>query len=203
MRLAVLGMGRMGRAVAECLLGGGHDIVIWNRTPHMADDLVADGVRQAATPAAAARETDATFTLLADDAAVRSVVTGPDGAASGLGAGVLIDASTVSPETTAHLADALGGRLLASPILGSPAAVVARDAAYLIGGPRELYDRLHPAYDALADERNRRYLGGDATVATTLKLLSNYLLMPASPSSRRPSRLLRRSGCPTTSFAIT
>ena len=177
MRLAVLGMGRMGHAVAERLLGGDHEVTVWNRTPHKADDLVAKGAREGATPAAAAEETEATFTSLADDAAVRIVVTGQDGVAAGLGDGVLIDASTVSPETTADLAKAVGGHLLASPILGSPTAVVSGEAGYLIGGPRELYDRLAPAYDLLTESGRRVYVGEDARVATTLKLLSNYLLM--------------------------
>ena len=138
MRLAVLGMGRMGHAVAERLLGGGHEVTVWNRTSHKADDLVAKGAREGANPAVAAEETEATFTSLADDAAVRIVVTGQDGVAAGLGDGVLIDASTVSPQTTAELAEAVGGRLLASPILGSPTAVISGEAGYLIGGPREL-----------------------------------------------------------------
>jgi 3-hydroxyisobutyrate dehydrogenase-like beta-hydroxyacid dehydrogenase len=177
MRLAVLGMGRMGHAVAERLLGGDHEVTVWNRTSHKADDLVAKGARESATPAAAAEETEATFTSLTDDAAVRTVVTGEDGVAAGLGDGVLIDASTVSPSTTADLAEAVGGRLLASPILGSPKAVVSGEAGYLIGGPRELYDRLAPAYDVLVEVERRVYVGEDARVATTLKLLSNYLLM--------------------------
>ena len=177
MRLAVLGMGRMGHAVAERLLGGDHEVTVWNRTPHKADDLVAKGARESATPAAAAEETEATFTSLTDDAAVRTVVTGHDGVAAGLGDGLLIDASTVSPQTTADLAEAVGGCLLASPILGSPTAVVSGEAGYLIGGPRELYDRLAPAYDVLAEVERRVYVGEDARVATTLKLLSNYLLM--------------------------
>jgi 3-hydroxyisobutyrate dehydrogenase-like beta-hydroxyacid dehydrogenase len=148
-----------------------------DRTPHKAHDLVAKGAREAATPAAAAEETEATFTSLADDDAVRTVVTAHDGVAAGLGDGVLIDASTVSPDTTADLAEAVRGGLLASPILGSPTAVVSRGAAYLIGGPRELYDWLAPAYDVLAPAERQVYVGEDARVAITLKLLSNYLLM--------------------------
>ncbi|HYA68945.1 MAG TPA: NAD(P)-dependent oxidoreductase [Solirubrobacteraceae bacterium] len=177
MHLAVVGMGRMGHAVAERLLGGDHEVTVWNRTPHKADDLVAKGAREGATPAAAAEATEATFTSLADDAAVLAVVTGQNGIAAGLGDGILIDASTVSPQTTADLAEAVSGRLLASPILGSPTAVLSGQAGYLIGGPRELYDRLAPAYDVLTEAARRVYVGEDARVATTLKLLSNYLLM--------------------------
>ena len=84
MRLAVLGMGKMGHAIAERLLGGGHDVTVWNRTPHKANDLVAQGAREAATPFGAAEETEATFASLADDAAVWNVVTGQDGVAAGL-----------------------------------------------------------------------------------------------------------------------
>jgi 3-hydroxyisobutyrate dehydrogenase-like beta-hydroxyacid dehydrogenase len=167
----------MGHALAERLLGGDHEVTIWNRTSHKADDLIARGAQEAATAAAAAEQAEATFTSLTDDAAVRSVVTGEKGVAAGLGDGVLIDASTVSPQTAADLSEAVGGRMLASPILGSPTAVVTGEAAYLIGGPRELYDRLAPAYDALAQSGHRFYVGEDASVATTLKLLSNYLLM--------------------------
>lgn len=177
MRLAVLGMGTMGHALGERLLRSGHAVTVWNRTPHKADDLVAEGAREAATPAQAAEGADAAFTSLADDAAARAVVGGPQGVAAGLGDGVLVDASTVSPTTTAQLAEMVATRFLASPILGAPAAVISGEAVYLIGGPRDLYDRLQPAYEALADEEGRRYLGADATVAATLKLLSNYLLM--------------------------
>jgi 3-hydroxyisobutyrate dehydrogenase len=98
MQVAVLGMGRMGHALAERLLAGGHTLTIWNRTPGRANDLLARSARQAASPAQAAASSDLTLTSLADDSAVRSVVTGPDGAAAGLGGhGVLADTSTVSP----------------------------------------------------------------------------------------------------------
>ena len=177
MQIAVLGLGHMGHALAERLLESGHELTVWNRTPHKAADLVSRGVSEVGTPAEAAAGAEATFTSLADDSAVLAVVTGPAGVAAGLGGGVLCDASTVFPQTTAQLREAVAGRMLASPILGSPAAVHSGDASYLIGGPSEDYDRLRPAYDALAREERRRYLGDDATVATTLKLLANYLLM--------------------------
>jgi 3-hydroxyisobutyrate dehydrogenase-like beta-hydroxyacid dehydrogenase len=107
MRLAVLGMGRMGHALAERLLAGGHALTVWNRTLHKADDLVAKGVRSAATPAEAAQVAEVTFMSLTDDDAVREVVCGPDGAAAGLGDGILVDASTVSLRN--RIADIVSG----------------------------------------------------------------------------------------------
>jgi 3-hydroxyisobutyrate dehydrogenase-like beta-hydroxyacid dehydrogenase len=177
MRLAVLGMGRMGHALAERLLGGGHTITVWNRTPHKAEDLVAKGVRSAATPAEAAQIAEATFMSLADDDAVREVVCGPFGAVAGIGDGVLVDASTVSPETSAQVARAMSGRFLAAPILGAPAAVVSGDAIYIISGRHEIYESVRPAFDALAEKGHRRLVGEDPKLAATLKLLSNYLLL--------------------------
>jgi 3-hydroxyisobutyrate dehydrogenase-like beta-hydroxyacid dehydrogenase len=167
----------MGRAVAERLLDGGHEVAVWNRTPHKADDLLAKGATEAAAPAVAARENEAIVTSLADDGAVRAVVGGPEGVAAGLGESVLIDTSTVSPDTTAYLAEAAGGRLLASPILGSPQAVLAGAASYLLGGSVELYKRVAPLYGVLVESGRRLYLGEDVRVATTVKLPSNYLLM--------------------------
>ena len=159
MRVAVLGMGHMGHALAERLLAGGHEVTVWNRSPGKTDELVAKGAREAPTPAQAAQQVQACFTSLADDHAVRAVVTGEDGVAAGIGEGVLVDASTVSPKTTAELAEALGGALLASPVLGAPRAVLAGEATYLIGGPHELYERLRPAYETIASEQRRRYMG--------------------------------------------
>jgi 3-hydroxyisobutyrate dehydrogenase-like beta-hydroxyacid dehydrogenase len=176
MWVAVLGMGRMGHSLAERLLAGGHTVTVWNRTPGKADDLLAQGARQAATPAEAAAGSELTLTSLADDSAVRAVVMGPDGAAAGLTDGVLVDASTVAPQTTAQLSEA-AGRFLASPILGSPTAVLGGEATYVIGGPRADHDRAQPVYETLADQNHRRYVGEDPVVASTLKLISNYLLM--------------------------
>jgi 3-hydroxyisobutyrate dehydrogenase len=167
----------MGHALAERLLSGDHILTVWNRTQGKADDLLARGARQAGTPAEAAASSELTLTSLADDSAVRTAVTGPNGAAAGLRDGVLADASTVSPQTTAHLSDAASGQFLASPILGSPMAVLGDEATYLIGGPRAHHDRVRPVYETLADENHRRYVGEDPTVSSTLKLISNYLLL--------------------------
>ncbi len=176
MRIAVIGMGKMGHAVAGRLLDAGHDVTVWNRSPGRADDLVERGATEAAAAAEAVVSAEVVLVSLADDAAVLSVATGEEGVASALGeSAVLVDMSTVSPETAARLAELTGGRSLAGPILGAPAAVEAGRAVYLVAGPKEQFERLAPVYGALSEDV--RYLGEERERALQLKLLANYLLL--------------------------
>ena len=177
MRTAVLGLGRMGQAVATRLLAAGHGVAVWNRTPGRAGAVVAAGAHEAASIADAVRGVDGVLLSLTDDAAVREVVVGPHGvrAAALDGAALVVDTSTVSPATSREIAAALGDRLVAAPILGAPQAVATGGATVLLGGPRDVVDRLEPLWSALSS--TRRYCGPEPAHATSVKLLCNYLLM--------------------------
>lgn len=176
MQVAVLGMGRMGRAMAGRLLEGGHQVAVWNRSAGRADELVARGARSAPTVADAVAPADAVITMLADDDAVRAVALGPDGVVAALAPGaVYADASTVSPGISEELAAAAGpGRFVAMPVLGAPSAVAGGAAVYLAGGDPEAVDHLQPVLASLT-ATVRRYPA--AHLATTAKLASNFLLL--------------------------
>lgn len=175
MQIAVLGMGRMGHAVAGRLRATGHDVVVWNRSPGKADDLKEKGAKEAPSAAEAAAGADAVVLSLADDAAVLSVVTGDGGVAGSLEGSVLVDMSTISPETAEKVRDAVAGRLLTSPILGAPTAVESGEAVYLVAGPKGDFERLSPLFQALGSQV--RYLGEENARALELKLIGNYLLL--------------------------
>jgi len=175
-RVAVLGMGKMGHAVAARLLEGGHDVVIWNRSPGRADDLVAKGAEEAPSAARAAHGAQVVITSLADDAAVLSVVGEDGGVADALpDDATFVDMSTVSPETAAKLSELLRGRSLAAPILGAPTAVASGQAIYLVSGPKERFEQAATVFGALSAQV--RYLDADVREALQLKLLANYLLL--------------------------
>ncbi|MGH9297019.1 MAG: NAD(P)-dependent oxidoreductase [Acidimicrobiales bacterium] len=185
MRIAVLGMGRMGHAVAGRLVDGGHDVTVWNRSPGKADSIVSKGASKAQTPAGAAAGAEVVVTSLADDAAVLDVVRGEaaDDSSGLLGAfeensgSILVDMSTVSPETAEALAELAHGRSLASPILGAPGAVAAGEAVYLVSGPKPCHDAASQMFATLSERV--QYLGEDVKSALQLKLLANYLLLSA------------------------
>ncbi|MDB5064383.1 MAG: 6-phosphogluconate dehydrogenase NAD-binding protein [Chloroflexi bacterium] len=175
MRIAVLGLGHMGSAIAGRLLDAGHELHVWNRTAARAEPLTARGAILEASPGAAVREVEVAITSLADDEAVLGVVVGDDGVAECLPpSGVLADMSTVSPETSRRLARAVEGRFVDAPIVGAPQAVASGQATILLGGPDELVDRLMPLFQQLSARQLRC---GPAGSGTTVKVVANLLLL--------------------------
>jgi 3-hydroxyisobutyrate dehydrogenase-like beta-hydroxyacid dehydrogenase len=178
MRVSVLGMGRMGRALAGRLLDTGHAVTVWNRTAARATPLLHRGASLAASPADAAAAGDqAVLVSLADEEAVRRTVLGDSGVISSLpDKAVVVDMSTVGPAMSREEEAAIpGGRFLAAPIAGAPAAVESGQAVLIVGGSRSWVDVLEGLFDDLAG--GYMYVGEDPGAALTLKLLNNYLLM--------------------------
>jgi 3-hydroxyisobutyrate dehydrogenase-like beta-hydroxyacid dehydrogenase len=176
MRITVMGMGNMGRAIATRLCRTGHDVVVWNRTPGRAAAVLEEGATEAATAAGAVAGAEAVVLSLADDDAVVDLLFGPPSLSTVLGDAVLVDASTVAPATSRRVAaEVPGGAVVASPVLGAPRAVSDGSASYLVAGPRSSIDRLAPMWDTLS--ASWRVLGDDPGMATTWKALSNTLLM--------------------------
>src|SRR4051794_23590913 len=134
-RVAILGTGKMGSAIAGRLADAGYDLVLWNRTRERAEAL---GIgRVADTPAAAVRDADLVISNLTGPEAVRSTYLGPDGAAREGAGKLFIEMSTAGPDVLPSLAvviTAARGRLVDAPIVGAPPVMRAGQAAILIGG---------------------------------------------------------------------
>ena len=77
LKVAVLGTGTMGAAMARNLLKAGHEVSVWNRDPAKTEPLAADGARRAGTPAEAAEGADAVLTMVYDAEAVSEVMVHP------------------------------------------------------------------------------------------------------------------------------
>ena len=170
-RVAFLGLGAMGRAMAARLLAAGHDLRVWNRTPGRDDTLVAAGAERAATPADACRDRDVAITMLSDPAALEEVLFGPEGVASRIAPeATVIDMSTVGPTAIGSAAARLAPvTLLDAPVLGSVPAVEAGRLSILVGGEREVFER-HA--DLLAVLGTPVHVGPSG-VGAMLKLLAN------------------------------
>ena len=169
--VAVLGLGAMGHAVAARLLGAGHRIRVWNRTPGRDEDLVAAGARRAATAAPAVDDAEVVITMVTDPPALEAVLFGPDGAAPAIPENAtLIDMSTVGPTEIASVVERLAPvPVLDAPVLGSVPSVESGTLVILAGGDREVFDR-HTELLALLGRPI--YLGPSGSGAL-LKLVNN------------------------------
>jgi 3-hydroxyisobutyrate dehydrogenase-like beta-hydroxyacid dehydrogenase len=139
----------MGQAMARALHAGGHDVVVWNRTPAPAEALAAElGSRALGRPADVAAAADVCITMLADGAAVDAVFGGADGLIAGAGAhSVLVDSSTVPPATIrghAAAARATGAGILDAPVSGSVTLAASGKLTLMVGGDAPDLERARP-----------------------------------------------------------
>lgn len=176
MRLTVLGMGSMGRGFARRAMERGHRVTVWNRTPGRAGGLVERGANEAKKVSDAVARADVTLVVVADDEAALDICIGIDGALASVAKGaILVNVSTVSPETARELAEAgPADSVLDAPMLGSPKAVSQGAGRFLIGGPPETVRRLEPLWSDLAGG----YVHcGPAGTGATMKLMCNLQLI--------------------------
>jgi 3-hydroxyisobutyrate dehydrogenase-like beta-hydroxyacid dehydrogenase len=174
--VAVIGLGAMGARFARRFLDAGHDVIVWNRTPGKADDLVSRGATLVARPAEAARSAEAVVTAVSDPAALRAVTEGPDGIAAGADASTtVIEMSTVGLGAIRWLRSALPPEtgLLDAPVLGSLSEAEAGELLVFVGGPHRLVKRWIPLFAALGTDITAGPLGSGAAS----KLVANATLV--------------------------
>jgi 3-hydroxyisobutyrate dehydrogenase len=176
MRIAFLGLGRMGRILARHVLDDGHDLHVWNRTAGAADELGEAGATVADSAAQAVEGAEVVITALFGPDAVRSVVA--NGNLPFASDAVWLDITTIAPEDAtamAHWAAGSGVRYVHSPVIGSLAPATNRALGVVIGGEEAAVGRVLPLVRLWADpDRLQRY--DDPAKAATGKLVANLAL---------------------------
>jgi 3-hydroxyisobutyrate dehydrogenase len=161
MRIAVLGTGIMGGAMARNLAAAGHDVRAWNRTREKAEAL---GATVAETPAEAVEGAEAVLTMLADGPTVDSVMPQLDQDT------LWIQSSTVGVADTERFA-ARHPRFLDAPVLGSQPAAAAGELLVLAAGPDRPEELLDPISSRVM------WLGDTPGAGTKLKLTINLWIL--------------------------
>lgn len=141
--------------MARRIQQAGFDLVVWNRDPGKARQLVRHTpATMANSPAAAVADTPIVLTSLADDQALIDVYLGPEGIVSGIQPGTLvIDTSTVDPGTELAVGaavDAVGASFIDCPVSGSVASVEAGNLTIMAGGEDVLVKQAEPVLQAIA-----------------------------------------------------
>ena len=174
MKVAVLGLGRMGHALAGRLVDAGHQTTVWNRTSGRAGDLIARGAEQAESVSQAVAGAEVVLVSLSGDDAVRQVLLRDGEPVPGLD-GVVVDCSTVAPTTSREEAARYPGRFVACPVAGAPQAVESGKALLIVGGSPAAVERAAPVLNAISE--SRQGAGDDPGMSAVIKLLNNYLMI--------------------------
>lgn len=170
MQVAWLGLGRMGVLMAQHVLTAGHDLVVWNRSPGRADDLIVAGAREAASPEAAVDGADVAVLMLFGPDSVREVL--PQVLRPGL---LVVDSTTVGPSAARELgrtAEQAGARYADAPVAGSTGPAREGNLGVLVGCHEADWPDVEPVVRMWgAPDRVRRV--GDVGAGSALKLVVN------------------------------
>lgn len=172
MRVAILGTGKMGGAMARRLDSAGHELVLWNRTRERAEQLGIGTV--VSTPAEAAKDAEIVISMLTDADAVLAAYFGDAGAVKSAQRQVFVEMSTAGPDVGQVVAPAIegaGAQFVEAPVMGSVGAVEAGTLVVLAAGPKPAIDRALPVLEALGQVRKV----GDRGNAARLKLVANSM----------------------------
>jgi len=177
-RVAVVGAGRMGAAMAGTLRRAGVEVVVFNRTRSKAEAVAeASGAAVAATAREAAAGAQVVLSSLADDAAVGAAYTGAGGVLAGLQPGTVVcESSTIDPGTVRRLRPLVedrGAFLLDTPVSGSVSTVEAGQLTIMAGGDPAVLDRVRPVLDPLAKQI---FHVGELGAGAVMKLAVNSVL---------------------------
>lgn len=143
--IGCIGLGVMGRPMARNLLAAGYDLIAHNRSQGAVDALVAEGAAAADSPGEVASRSDVVFTCLPDTPDLLDVV---DRLLAGSpSCRLLIDTSTVAPETARDVAARCGEHSIAAvdaPVSGGEQGAIDGTLSIMAGGKPKAFAAAHP-----------------------------------------------------------
>ncbi|GAA3396958.1 NAD(P)-dependent oxidoreductase [Cryptosporangium minutisporangium] len=175
--VTIVGMGSMGRALAEAFVDAGHPTTVWNRTPAKAEPLVAKGAVHASTIEAAVAASPLIITCLTtfDDTS-----TALEPAAVTLSGRALVTVNSGSPagaRAMAAWATDRGARFLAGAVKNVPTAVGGRDTLLYYSGDKTVFDEYEATLRVLGGDTV--HLGVEPDLAAVYEMAVGALLLPA------------------------
>lgn len=193
MKIAVLGLGLMGAAIALRLKGQGLDVVGWNRSPEKAAGLAGQGLETTGTVQEAIERSDLVVLALSDSDAIAEVLF-QAGTDISIRDRILLQMGTIAPEESRSIAtrvEAAGGEYLEAPVLGSLPEARNGRLILMAGGKRSLFERCLSVLNALGPDPR---LVGDVGQGAALKLAMNQLIAGLTASFSLSLGLVRAEG---------
>lgn len=177
MKIGWIGAGKMGGPMSCNIMTAGGQVTVFDPVPENAAGVVAAGGTAAASNVALAADSEIVFSMIPNDAVLRSVTLGGAGIFAVMKPGsIYVDMSTVSPEVSAEVsaaAEAAGIAYLRAPVSGSIALAEVGKLTIMVSGPAAAYERCEPIFDAMGAQN---FYLGNGDQARYLKLVINLLV---------------------------
>jgi 2-hydroxy-3-oxopropionate reductase len=199
-KVGFIGLGIMGKPMAQHLIAAGHDVYLQTRSG-VPDDLIAAGSTACASAAEVAKAAEIIITMVPDTPDVERVLFGEGGVAEGLSPGkIVVDMSSIGPvETKAFAAkiEEMGCRYLDAPVSGGEVGAKAATLTIMVGGREDTFAKVKPLFELMG--KNITLVGengaGQITkvanqiiVALNIEAVSEALLL-ASKAGADPARV--------------
>ena len=196
-KIAFVGLGAMGSAMAQRLLAAGHSVTGYNRTRAKAEALAPRGLAVADSARAAVEGASVVLSMVTDSEALRDVALRPDGILAGLGKdAVWAEMSTVSPTVTRMLGERVaekGAALLDAPVSGSTVTIAQGQLSFIVGGDAAALERIRPYLLAIGPTITHV---GALGLAVTMKIAVNLSIGVQMLAFSESVLLAEKSGIP-------
>ncbi|HEV8226044.1 MAG TPA: NAD(P)-dependent oxidoreductase [Methylomirabilota bacterium] len=196
-KIAFVGLGAMGGAMAQRLLAAGHSVTGYNRTRAKAEALAPRGLAVADSARAAVEGASVVLSMVTDSEALRDVALRPDGILAGLGENaVWAEMSTVSPTVTRMLGERVaekGAALLDAPVSGSTVTIAQGQLSFIVGGDAAALERIRPYLLAIGPTITHV---GALGLAVTMKIAVNLSIGVQMLAFSESVLLAEKSGIP-------
>ena len=171
-----IGLGNMGMGMAANIQKADYPLVVHDVRQAAAQPFVDAGARQAGSAAEVARLSDVVFTSLPGPREVEAVALGAGGVLEGIRAGgIYVDLSTSRPTLIRQIEPqfrAKGAHVLDAPVSGGKTGAASRNLAVMVGGEREIFERIKPLLDAFGD---KVFYAGSIGAGSVCKLVHNMI----------------------------
>jgi 3-hydroxyisobutyrate dehydrogenase-like beta-hydroxyacid dehydrogenase len=178
MKIAFLGLGKMGVAVVGRLLRAGHAVSVWNRSPKSLQELGIEAATLAPSIRAAVDRCEVVCTMLADDESTEAVAFGPDGLLAALRPdAVHIALGTLSVALSRRLMDSHASAdqgYIAAPVFGRPNVAAQGRLWVVAAGDEPTLEHVRTVMDAIG--RGVTIVGNEPPQAHAFKLAGNFMI---------------------------
>lgn len=198
MKVAFIGLGNMGTGIAQCVLRGGFDLTVWNRTTAKMDPLVAKGAKAARTAKDAVADAEVVITSLMDDKSILENLQAPEGILAGMKPGAVhVCVTTISPSCAEQLTELhrkRGTHYVSGPVVGRPDAAANGQLISFLAGDARAIETATPVCEAYSQKVIA--ISDKPSIANAMKLCINYNIISVIEMIGETYVLAEKSGVP-------